>query len=84
VVVVVIAGEKESSEGEESGDEVIASYFFPEGHDDDDIDREDKNPLPPTEDTYRELIVELVSHRKCGREDSDNTDHFHVEKIVDF
>ena len=61
---------------------MIASYFFPESHDDDDIDRKDKNTLPPTEDTYWELIVELVGHRKCRRENSDRSYYLHIEKVI--
>ncbi len=81
VIVVVVSCKKESSSWEKSGDDVISSYTFPECDEHHDIYREDKNPLPPTEDTDSEVKVELVRQGKCRREDSNCPDNFHIGEV---
>ena len=81
VIVVVVSCEKESSSCEESCDDMISSYTFPECDEHHDIYREDKNPLPPTEDTDSKVKVELVCESKCRRKDSDCPDDFHVGEV---
>ena len=60
---------------------MISSYTFPQCDEHDYIYWEDKNPLPPTEDTDSEVKVKLVCQGKCRREDGDCPDDFHVGEV---
>jgi hypothetical protein len=49
----------------------------------DDIDREHKDPLPPTELANSELIVELIYQYTDSRKYREESDQFHDVKIRD-
>jgi hypothetical protein len=83
VIVVVISREEESDKREYARDDMVPSDFFPETHEDDDIDREDKNTLPPAEYADLEIEIELIDHRESGRRDGDRPDHFQIREVVD-
>lgn len=61
---------------------MIASGTLPKTHHDDDVDRKYEDALPPTEDTDKKLIVELIHECECRREDRDGADQLHIEEII--
>lgn len=81
MIVVMVSSEKYPKCRENLDDHMIRLRLVVERYENDDIDREHKNPLPSAELADLYLVVELIDEYGYRREYREKSDQFHDVKV---
>lgn len=87
MIIIVISCEKYTQARKNTDNHMIRTSLVVEWYEHYDVNRKHKYPLPPTERTYLELVVELICEGSYGREyrqESYELEESRIRDILDF
>ncbi len=80
---VVVDGEEDAESGHHASEKMIEFVFCEERDDDDNLDREHENALPPAVEADRCQVMKLVGQSTEGGDGRKQTDQFEPRRVGD-